>query len=91
MTNKLKDMKVKTDPTHYEMVGALLKKDEEGIVAKEVITRDKGMIRVALRHGCPVFWISRWHAQFMADCDLGRTWERLANAPTLWNSESLFT
>lgn len=75
----------KTDPTHFEMVGAMLKNGD-----KEIITTDRAMIKIALQYDCPIFWISRWHARFMADCDLGGKWEQLAKAATLWNSESLY-
>ena len=79
-------VQAKTDPSHFEMVGAMLK-SFNGV--GEIITTDRGMIKVALSHDCPVFWVSRWHAQFMADCDMGQNWRKLANAPTLWNNESL--
>lgn len=76
--------KEKPDPAYFEMVGAMLTSGD-----KEIITTDTGIIGIALKYDCVVFWISRWHAKFMAECDLGRKWEQLAQAPTLWNSESL--
>lgn len=60
---------------HDKYVGALI----EG----KTITTDKKHIAFALKLGMSVFWISQWHANFMAEADLGQKWKDLAASPVI--------
>ncbi len=49
-----------------------------------IITNDLVQIKTDIARGLPFRLLSRRSMEFMAGCDLGHHWERLANAPTLF-------
>ena len=53
-----------------------------------IITNDREMIIDALKsHRRDFMPLTRIHMKFMAACDLGDNWRRMANGPTLWRQD----
>lgn len=66
------------DVNNSEVVAAMI---------DSIITTDKALIYISLLLKKNVYFITRPHMQFMAACDLGPIWDKLANAPTLFDLE----
>jgi len=49
-----------------------------------IITNNRKTIADAFERGAVTEWLDRKRMQFMADMDLGRNWELMANGPTLF-------
>lgn len=63
----------------HEIVGAKIGK---------IITNDREVIIEALaNHRRDFTPLTRIHMKFMAACDLGDNWTRMANGPTLWRQD----
>ncbi len=61
-------------------------RDNDEIVAAQIgtlITTDLRAIITAAKTGEVTQYITKDVAKFMAACDLGTNWQRLANAPTI--------
>lgn len=66
---------LKQTSDHDRYVGAL--------VNLKTITTNKQIISSALKLNLPIFWISKFHADFMAECDFGQKWKDLAVSPVI--------
>ena len=59
-----------------EVVGA--------VINGGTVTNDRAAIYQAVHDGRVNKWLDRRHMQFMAACDLGPNWQKLADSPTLF-------
>lgn len=55
-----------------------------GAIIRTIITNNRNEISAAYKRGDVTCWLDRDWMKFMADCDLGRNWELMANGPTLF-------
>lgn len=49
------------------------------------ITNSPAHIAAAIESGMRIEWLERKRMKFMAACDLGINWEKMANGPTLFD------